>query len=895
MTQTQNPAAKTILVLHNIEDLSKARRSTLDHIYCFERYAPQHNYVYHRSMLPVTDALRTTPWDAVIFESTSLGIVTLRPRSRFQHLREQWRFLRDIPAVKLAFPQDDATHSAHLDYFCSNLGVDAVFSVRPERKEQLYPLTSERAEFVSTVAGYIDDMSLDELSGLARPFGERRWEIGQRVTFYPAWGGRFARRKSAAALRMQQACRERGLPENVSTDPADVLVGDDWYGFLGDCRFVVGAEGGHGIWDPHGAIQDEVNDYVARHPQATFEEVEDACFLGLDGRETFPGFAPRVLEAALMGCGQVLLEGKYRGFVKPGEHYIELKDDYSNLDDVFAQMADGERVRTMIEASRRQLVENPFFRYSTLVQRCFELIERKQSERKTVPSRAIDIRTVRAQHRAQLAAALLVDLRREGFRDQGLAERAVTLLRGQDTQSGYGGEEAERDFDWAVAILPEMQRNPDDIQVTPGAAPVFAPLDRRATHVGLLEAVAARRTSRVAATLAASEGAAETQETVVRMGNALRAARRTAERLASDATDLAGWADTIDIDAPSRKLLAAVQAIRPRLVEPGVSEALAHIVESGVDYSLFLGRILRAITADPAPGRLNSVALAAESGHETLPALDRVLRAIAADPAPERLESAALAAESGNETLPALDRVLRAIAADPAPERLESAALAAETGNEALAALDRILRALTADPASGRLESVALAAESGAETLPALDRVLRAIAVDPVPERLESVALTAESDKEVLAALERILRAISIEPMADKLDGITKFAESDSEVSARLCRILSAALNLADQASHEQIDEIVNHPWPTEIFAALVSKRAELTPQVAADLAGIISRGLDRSGFLLAMTDATGAAPDARALARIEQIARTLVRMPTVLRAVSAATRLARR
>jgi hypothetical protein len=219
MTQTQNPAAKTILVLHNIEDLSKARRSTLDHIYCFERYAPQHNYVYHRSMLPVTDALRTTPWDAVIFESTSLGIVTLRPRSRFQHLREQWRFLRDIPAVKLAFPQDDATHSAHLDYFCSNLGVDAVFSVRPERKEQLYPLTSERAEFVSTVAGYIDDMSLDELSGLARPFGERRWEIGQRVTFYPAWGGRFARRKSAAALRMQQACRERGLPENVSSEP----------------------------------------------------------------------------------------------------------------------------------------------------------------------------------------------------------------------------------------------------------------------------------------------------------------------------------------------------------------------------------------------------------------------------------------------------------------------------------------------------------------------------------------------------------------------------------------------------------------------------------------------------------------------------------------------------
>lgn len=403
-----------VLVLHNIEDLSRARRSTLDHIYCFERYAPEHNYLYHRIMNPVTDALRTAEWDLVIFESTSLGIVTLRPRQNFQHLREAWTFLRKSSALKIAFPQDDATHSAFLDYFFFWLGIDIVFSVRPERREQLYPLSSKSAEFVATVAGYIDDRSLDELTQLARPWSEREWVVGQRVTMYPAWGGRFARRKSMIAVRFHDECVKRGLRENVSTESGEVFLGDDWYRFLGDCQFVVGAEGGHGLWDPHGVIQDEVNDYVSRFPDASFEEVEDNCFYGLDGRDSFPGFPPRILEAAMMGCGQILLEGKYRGFIEPGKHYLEVRDDYSNLDEIFIAMQDKDRVAAMIRDTWSALVENPAFRYSTLVNRVFELpVSEKRSSKFRLPFGLSNLpfRLLRSRHNDQLASLLREQLR----------------------------------------------------------------------------------------------------------------------------------------------------------------------------------------------------------------------------------------------------------------------------------------------------------------------------------------------------------------------------------------------------------------------------------------------------------------------------------------------------
>jgi hypothetical protein len=594
---------KNVLVVHNVENLAKARRSTLDHVYCFERYAPQHNYIYHRVMLPVTEVLRSTAWDAVIFESTSLGIVTLRPRSRFQHLREAWRFLRDSPAVKLVFPQDDATHSAYLDYFCSFIGADTVFSVRPERKEQLYPLTSARAEFVSTVAGYIDDASLGEISALARPFAERRWEVGQRVTHYPAWGGRFARRKGEVALRLQQACRERGLPENISIDPTDVLVGDDWYRFLGDCRFVVGAEAGHGIWDPHGAIQDDVNDYVARHPDASFEEIEDACFLGLDGRETFPGFAPRILEAALLGCGQVLLEGAYRGFVQPGVHYIELKRDYSNIEDVFAQMANTESVREVVAATRRDLVDNPFFRYSHLVERTFDVIERKQP-RLTLDAGPVDIATVRAKHRLQLTAAIVADLRQEGFRGDALLERAATVLQGQEAHPGTERAETAQTFDWASVILPEARawRGDGGLDQAQGGSAAVAVADRSVARLALVEAQAVTYLEALVDASAATAGASEAggdHDTLARLSKALQAARLWAEALEGEVADFAKLARALGVDEPTQHLLEAVYTMRSEISVSGASEDLATLVRT-FPHGTVLPKILAVLSRNKA-------------------------------------------------------------------------------------------------------------------------------------------------------------------------------------------------------------------------------------------------------------------------------------------------------
>src|SRR5579863_9014285 len=103
---------RNILVVHDLPSLKSWRRTTIDYILAFERYAPENNYHYHQVSLPVPSCVQKMRWDVVIFESTGLSFVAYRPRQRMHRIREQWRFLRHAPAVKIAFPQDDASHGA---------------------------------------------------------------------------------------------------------------------------------------------------------------------------------------------------------------------------------------------------------------------------------------------------------------------------------------------------------------------------------------------------------------------------------------------------------------------------------------------------------------------------------------------------------------------------------------------------------------------------------------------------------------------------------------------------------------------------------------------------------------------------------------------------------------
>ena len=82
--------------------------------------------------------------------------------------------------------------------------------------------------------------------------------------------------------------------------------------------------------------------------------------------------SPRHLEACLTRTGQILVEGEYNGILKPDLHYIPLKADFSNLQEVFDRIQDEPARLEMVECAYRDIVATGRYTYRGMVNTVLE-------------------------------------------------------------------------------------------------------------------------------------------------------------------------------------------------------------------------------------------------------------------------------------------------------------------------------------------------------------------------------------------------------------------------------------------------------------------------------------------------------------------------------------------
>lgn len=144
--------------------------------------------------------------------------------------------------------------------------------------------------------------------------------------------------------------RDHGPAAGLRTDIRfDKLPQEDWAAFLRASRAVVGAESGTRYLDRTGDLIREVDAWVAAHPSASFEEVDERFFRPLRPPVSGKAISSRHFEPIGTQTAQILLAGDYNGILRPQEHYLPLAPDLSNVGEVIDQLRD--------EAARRALVQ----------------------------------------------------------------------------------------------------------------------------------------------------------------------------------------------------------------------------------------------------------------------------------------------------------------------------------------------------------------------------------------------------------------------------------------------------------------------------------------------------------------------------------------------------------
>jgi hypothetical protein len=277
--------------------------------------------------------------------------------------------LAKMDAVKVILPQDEFINSSLVNEFIRDFGIDCVFSVQPESVwDQVYDsVDRKRVEIRSILTGYLDDNRVAKIDALKRA-AQRTIDIGYRTAGDPPpWFGRHGFLKRLIAESFVTKGRDSGLALDISTSGSDTLLGDDWYRFLVRCKYTLGVEGGTSILDRDGEIRRKTEAYKATNPSASFEEIEQACFPGMDG--TFNGFAisPRHLEACAAETCQILTEGYYNGILVPNRHYIPVKRDLSNVGEVLEQVRADSVRSEMVKRAYADIVASGKYTYRSFV------------------------------------------------------------------------------------------------------------------------------------------------------------------------------------------------------------------------------------------------------------------------------------------------------------------------------------------------------------------------------------------------------------------------------------------------------------------------------------------------------------------------------------------------
>jgi hypothetical protein len=366
-----------------------SRLTTFQHTLSFARHLKNCDVYYVNGLGLTSSPQLDQSFDLAI---VTYELVAYRNTPFWNYISSRIGPLLSRALVRVVMPQDDYSSCAILDEFVVDQQMHFVFSPLTRDLHHLYPQSiAKGVAFFEALTGYWEASTTVPYLNFRRSFEARSTDLGQRVRHLPPQFGALAQKKGVLALEFARVAQQAGFRCDVSTRDQDVLVGPDWWRFLGDIKFTVGRLGGASIADPRGRLAFKVSQLQLRRPGISFEEI--ASYLWTDDlpQGDFSAVSPRIFECAAMGVCQILEMDHYFDQFKPWKHYIPLEQDLSNVSEVFEVMRDQGTCVAIAREAEDVLIHSGKYTYGEFVRFLMKATINFDLDEVSLPANAIDV------------------------------------------------------------------------------------------------------------------------------------------------------------------------------------------------------------------------------------------------------------------------------------------------------------------------------------------------------------------------------------------------------------------------------------------------------------------------------------------------------------------------
>lgn len=329
-----------------------------DYVQAFGDYSSHRIHYYDMDSGPLDFDLE--PFDCIVFNYCFWArCLSVSPDFR--------KRAAEFSGQKIAILQDEYEYFLWHEKNLIDLGMDTIVTCVPEAhwRDVFRDDAFRSVTFINALTGYVPASLLDLPD--SKPLADRYWTLGYRSRPVPFTYGRLTQEKLLIGQRMKQLCAERRIPANIDVTEESRIYGPAWPEFIGNCRAVLGTESGSNVFDFDGSIKPAIEAFLKEHPDADFESVHERFLKGRDDKIHMNQVSPRIFEAIAIRTGLVLFEGNYSGVVRPWEHFIPLKKDFSNVEEVFSALADLPGLEAMIQRAHDDVIASDRYHFRTFI------------------------------------------------------------------------------------------------------------------------------------------------------------------------------------------------------------------------------------------------------------------------------------------------------------------------------------------------------------------------------------------------------------------------------------------------------------------------------------------------------------------------------------------------
>jgi glycosyltransferase involved in cell wall biosynthesis len=275
--------------------------------------------------------------------------------------------IKKFSGFKVLFIQDEYDTTETTRNWIEKLGIHLVFTCVPnDYRELVYPSSRfPYVEFVQILTGFVP-IRLEQNTKV-KPISERNIVIGYRGRPLAYYYGNLAQEKSMIGKKMREICEMRGINVDIEWEEEKRIYGDNWYEFVESCKATLGTESGSNVFDDYGHIRQSIDKALAQNPSLTYEEIHEKYLAEHEGKVVMNQISPKIFEAISLRTALVLFEGKYSGIVQPNIHYIPLKKDFSNVEEVLNKLNDNDYLQAMTSRAYKDIIESGKYSYKRFI------------------------------------------------------------------------------------------------------------------------------------------------------------------------------------------------------------------------------------------------------------------------------------------------------------------------------------------------------------------------------------------------------------------------------------------------------------------------------------------------------------------------------------------------